>query len=192
MATFTDERVQKILKGQRDIGRAPFPGSTDVVMGVRVLSDEEIDDARLDAQALLTKRCRSRNLDVETYVKVDPEPLERAVEHEIIWRAFVDTDNPDIAFFPSPDEVKSLPSVTVRALLDIYLDHQETVCPRITLGEADVERLVDALGKEHEPQVILAQFAPETLRLCVRSLASRARELSRTGKSSTGASSSQT
>lgn len=196
MATFDDARITEILKGRRAVRRVPFPGpgvDDGVEIGVRLLADQEIDDARLEAQRYIERRCRLVKLDYTKVIEADEEALQRACEQEIVFRAFVDPDtDPPRPFFSTLAQVRSLDSVTLRSLIDVYLDHQEVVLPGVTLSDEDVEKLVDALGKGQEPQGVLAHFAPSTLRLFVRSMAVRLHATSPTGKSTTSSSSSAT
>lgn len=170
MATFSDERIALMLRGRRQVFRVPFPGSTDIEIGLRILADGELDSARLEAARLAKKL--GADLDA------DPELLDRLIERQIIWRACVDADDQDPsprAFFPSAADVAGLDSVLVRELSNAYAEVQELVSPRITLDEAGVKELVDALGKEPGGTALLMRFAPPTLIACVRSLAAQLR-----------------
>lgn len=193
MSRFDDSHISEILKGRRAVRRVPFPGAQGHEIGIRLLTDREIDDAKLEAHRYLERRCRESKQEYKTIVELDEDMLKRAVEQELLFRAIVDADSTSDKpepFFASPTQLREqCDSVTVRSLLDLYLDHQETVVPEVTLSDEDVEKLVDALGKEHEPQGILVHFAPSTLRLFVRSMANRLRGISPTGRSSTGPSS---
>lgn len=171
MATFTDERLRTILRGRRQVFRVPFPGADGVEVGFRILTDADLDHCRLEAQRAAKKM--GADLDV------DPELLDRLVERQIVWRACVDPDDPNTdtpaAFFPSAADVATLDSVVVRELGNAYMEVQEMVSPRLTLDEAGIKELVDALGKEPGATALLMRFAPPTLIGLVRSLAARLR-----------------
>lgn len=186
MAKFSDETIQRILRGRREFVRIKFPGEAKVEIALRILVDSEIDDARLEAAAY----CRKRGVDLEK----DPDFLDREVERQIVWRAIYDVDtlgseNPH-PFFPSDGDVRGLDSTTVRALFEAYLAHQESLFPSIRLSEEEVADLVEALGKERTTEALLSGLEPVTLRACVRSLAFALRERRASGRSSTSSGSS--
>ncbi|MEQ8721041.1 MAG: hypothetical protein RID81_07175 [Sandaracinaceae bacterium] len=166
MATFDDERIRAMLRGRRDVRRYPFPGLEGVEVGIRILSDDDLDNARLEAQRYSRK--------VKADLEADPDFIARETERQIVWRSCVDPEDTSAEprrFFPSDADVRTLDSVTVRTLLDSYMEHQEYVYPWNELDESEVGALVEALGKERTPGVLLAHFAPDTLRRCVRTMA---------------------
>lgn len=174
---FTSEHLQAILRGRREVRPVPFPGADGVRIGVRILVDEELDYARIEAQRYVKK------LGVD--LDVDPELLDREVERQVIWRAFVNVENPEHpAFFPSDRDVRSLDSVTVRALFNLYREHQEYVSPLIALDEGGQKALIDALGKGLDPEVAFSAFDSNTLRRLCLSMASQLRASAPTSKSS--------
>jgi hypothetical protein len=183
MATFTDERIAAMLRGRRQVFRVPFPGSADVEVGFRILTDAELDHCRLEA----ARQAKKLGADLDA----DPELLERLIERQIVWRACVDPDSDAEkpgAFFPSASDVATLDSVLVRELSNAYMEVQELVSPRVTLDEAGVKELVDALGKEPGATALLTRFAPPTLIACVRSLAARLRTSASSSSSTSPAS----
>lgn len=183
MANFNDDRIRAMLAGRRSVQRVPFPGlGLDAPMvGIRLMRDSEMDAARLQA----SRDCKTAGVDLE----VDPEALDRLTERQIIWRSFVDPecgDDDPPPYFPSYRDVASLDAVLVRSLFRAYLEVQDFISPRGSLSDAEVQELVDALGKEPGATVLLDRFAHETLQHCVRSLASRLRVTSPTSKFSDG------
>ncbi|MCC7542354.1 MAG: hypothetical protein IT379_39415 [Deltaproteobacteria bacterium] len=178
---FTDERLQAILRGRRDVRRVPFPGADSVALGVRILLDVDLDHARIEAQRYVKKL--GADLDV------DPELLDREIERQVIWRAFVVPDDPELPpFFPSDRDVRVLDSVTVRALFNVYREHQEWVSPLVALDEGGQKALIDALGKGLEPEATFSAFDANTLRRLCLSMASQLRANAPTSKSSSSGS----
>jgi hypothetical protein len=175
---FSDERIQGIIHGRRVVGRSPFPGNKDVEIGVRLLSERDIDLARFEAQMYLESQAKRVQLDMIRFVQIDPESFDREHQRQVIFRAFVDPDTPEErpeTFFADASEVRSLDSVLTQQLWEIYVDWQDTVNPRITLTEEEVVDLVEALKKERMANHILASFGRNTLTSLARTLAARLR-----------------
>lgn len=179
MAKFSDERVRAIIAGPRAFRTYLFPGSDDLRIAMRVLTEAELDECRLAAQTELRDRAKSRGWDSSGVVDVDPELLSRMIERHIVFRATYDPDTIDgddpVRFFSVPKDVTQLDSVTATKLSELYLEHQEWCSPLRQMSAEDVDALVDALGKAQMPEVFLGAFAPSMLRRFAISLASRLR-----------------
>lgn len=179
MASFSDERIAAIIRGRREVRRIHFaPLNCDI--GIRALTEAEIDAARLEAAAYFTKAKAS--------IELDPEFLDREVRRQLIWRSVLDPDAPGEdkpPFFPSDADVRKLDAAMVHLLFAAYLETQEEIVPSSTLSEEEVSALVEALGKEDTGERLLISYGPDTLRRCVRSLASHLRASSQAGRSST-------
>lgn len=162
MAKFSDASVQAALSGRRGAREYPFPGAEKVMVGVKLLSDEEVDGARLQAQQyVLGKKCE---------LMVDPEFFDRALKREIISRAFVDAENHDHAFFGSQKDVAELDASTVLACFELYGMHQMQVDPYSHCSPEEVAELVELLGKSPDSAATLRLFDAPTLRSFVASL----------------------
>ena len=179
MAGFSSERIRAIIDGKKAPRAYPFPGTTeddDVSIGVRSLTEHELGGCRGAAQRHVRETAKKRGWKPESYVELDPAVLDRAVEHEVIWRSTLDPETLDDAeparFFESVDVVRNLDSVTTTMLSSLYLEHQEWTNPLLTISQDAVEELDEQLGKAPAPQVFLHEFAPSTLRRFVISLAS--------------------
>lgn len=167
MSTFDDARIREILLGRRNVRVYPLPFAPELRAGVRVLSEAEIDAARIEAQ----RYCKSVKADLD----VDPDFLERETRRQIIWRSFVDADDRERPLFASDKQVRELDTEMVRALFDLYHEHHAWVSPLRTLTKEQTKELADALGKAEEPRVILIDCDSDSLRnLCI-SLASALR-----------------
>lgn len=190
MARWGDPEVQAVIEGRKSVENVMvgLPGA-DLRVGVRVLSEDEIDGAGLEAQRFLETRVKGVGRDVKTTIEIDPSMLDRLRDRELVFRAFVDPDDHAQPFFPTPSVVRELDSGLMDALVSVYLENQESKSPRGRLTDEEVDQLVEALGKEPLARGVLAHFEPALLRSCVRSLAARLLEISPTGKSSTGLSS---
>jgi len=160
MSTYDDERIQSILRGRRSVRAYPLPFAPEVQVGVRALADQEIDDARLEAQ----RYCESRGAKME----IDPDFLERESRRQMLWRALTDPKDAERPFFPSDKHVRQLDAELIRALFDLYLEHQVYVSPLRSLDEAGVRELAETLGKESTTRAFLADCDSDTLRgLCL-------------------------
>jgi hypothetical protein len=166
---FSDESIRAALRGRHSVSRFPFPGLPNVELGVRLLTDAELDGARLQA----VEFCKRNKVELA----LDPEFLDRAIHREVISRAFVDANNEEDAFFGSQDDVAELDSLTVRTLFELYAAHQQAMDPYAFCPAEDVDRMVDALGKSESSVVGLSLFDAPTLRSFVLSMASMLREM---------------
>lgn len=180
MARFSDGDIQKIIIGDRVVAPVQFPGRDSVTVGVRGLSDDEIDAARVEAQGYVESLCKRADMRYEVFVSVDPESYDRELQRQIIARAYVDIEAQERPFFDAAVQVRRLGSVTIARLWEVYTGHQEAVNPRRMLSETQVKELVDALGKEPSATVVLEDFERDTLCSLVRFLASEL-QTSRTG-----------
>lgn len=167
MASYDDTRIREILMGRRNVRVYPMPFAPSVSVGVRLVPDDQIDFARVEAQRYAKK--------IGADLTVDPDFIERETKRQIIWRAFVDPANHEAPFFSSDAQVRELDAEMVRALFDLYYEHHAWVSPLRTLTAEQAKELADDLGKADDPRVLLLDFDSDTLRLLCISLASVAR-----------------
>lgn len=180
MAKFSDEAVSKILQGRRVVSPVPFPGrpdDSDLEVGIRSLSDREIDMCRIEAQVYLQRICKQNDVNIGAFIAIDPDALDREHQRQVLAMACVDVESGDkqALFFDSAKQVRDLDSVAVARLWEAYQDHQDAVNPRHSLTEAEAKELADALGKEPTATAILAAYERATLCSLVRTLASQLR-----------------
>lgn len=177
MATFDDARVQQMLRGTRAVKVVPFPGA-ELEVGIRILLDEEIDDARLAAQQYLERRCSKLGLDAQRFIHGDPDALDREFQRQMLQRALVDPESPEDdrrPFFASDSDIRRITSVQVQRLWELYLDWQDAIYPRAALEPEALDELVEALKKEEGQPDVLVHFERDTLVSLVRSLVARLR-----------------
>lgn len=175
MAKITDAQVMSVLQGVRSLRPVVYPGTeggTEVKVAVRVLSDEEIDLCRDQAQAMLRTKAAQRGWDPVAVTDIDPDSFERLVQRQIVWRAFYDVDTvakdrPE-QFFPTYVDVAQRPAAEVQRLFQLYLEHQAFVAPLRSADEEQVKEIVDALGKGLGSPAVLDGFERSTLvSLCI-------------------------
>lgn len=171
MAKFTDKSVLAALAGRKVVRTYAFPGAPNVRIGVRLLSDAELDAARLEAQSICEKR--------RANMAIDPEFFDRTLHREIVSRAFVDADKHEDAFFGSQKDVAELDNLTVRSLYELYIAHHQAMDPYAFCPPEEVERLVRTLGESSSSEAILSLYDAPTLRSFVTSMASLLRETRR-------------
>lgn len=160
MATFDDARIAEILMGRRAVRVYPLPFAREIEVGVRLLSEQEIDEARLEAQRYVKK--------VNADVSVDGDFIERETRRQIVWRAFVDAADKERPFFASDALVRGLDAEMVTALFELYYEHQSWVSPLRNLDADGVKELADALGKASNAPALLLDCDSATLRsLCI-------------------------
>jgi hypothetical protein len=168
MAKWTDDSVRAAL-GERFKPRTyPFPGKPEIMVGIKLLTDSELDKVRLQAAVF----AKSQQADLN----IDPEFFERAIQRELISRAYVDPDKPDEPFFPSQRDVAELDNLSVRSLYELYVTHQQSLDPYAYCPPEDIERLADSLGKSESSVGLLNLYDAPTLRSLLLSLALRQRE----------------
>lgn len=172
MPKWSDESVQASLGRRFTVHTYPFPGLPDVMVGIKLLTDGELDQVRLQA-AVFAKQKQADLL-------VDPEFLDRAIHRELVSRAFVDPQRSTEPFFASQNDVAELDSLTVRSLYELYITHQQALDPYAFCPPEEVERLVATLGKSESSGAalvgVLNLYDAPTLRSLLLSTVSRLRE----------------
>lgn len=183
MAKFSDDRVRAILLGSRApvVYRVPV-GDAHIEVAIRVLSDADLDAARIAGQGELREWAKKRGWpDPSIVADIDPGLLARFIERQYLWRACLDPEtvgNDEPArFFDSPADLQRLDSTVVTRLGELFLEHQEWANPAIGLSTDEVEELIDALGKSEAPAVFLGAYAPSTVRRFALSLVRRLRSI---------------
>lgn len=185
--TARDERVLEILRGTRVFRDVEFPGREGLVVSVRCLTEAELDNARVATQVGVRTIAQMRGWDPTSVVDVDPDLFQRLLEREIVQRAFYVADGAvekRVPFFPSTRDVAELlDSVAMTRLMDAYIEHQQRVSPMRDVPEGEIGALIERMGKESAPELVLAAFGPDTLRRLLLSTVSVLRAtISRTGK----------
>lgn len=168
MARWTDDSVRAALQSRFAVLRYPFPGASGIEVGIKLLTDSELDSVRLQAATF----AKGKHADL----LVDPEFFDRAIHRELISRAYVDPDKPGEPFFGSQNDVAELDNLTVRSLYELYIVHQQSLDPYAFCPPEEVDKLTDALGKSERSAETLSLYDAPTLRSFVLSMALRLRE----------------
>ncbi len=177
----TDERIAAMLRGRREVRMVPLPGFGDdaelVMVGIRVLTDEEIDAARAEATQYVRNLAAKYRLDVREMLSVDAENLDREVNRQLVYRAFVNPggEGEPKLFFDGIGRVRQLDSVMQQTLFYMYLSHQDYVNPLRGLQEDDVAALVEGLKKTPETEALLGQYDARSLLRLALTLAAELR-----------------
>lgn len=136
--------ITAVLDGQLEPLRYPFPyplrDGGEVEISVRLLVDEEIDHARIEAQRYCAR--------VKADLVADPDMLEREVQRQLVWRSILEPFKGKdgwVPLFPNDSDVRKLPSTVVEALFRLYLEHQDRVSPMRSTSSAD--ELIDKIAK---------------------------------------------
>jgi hypothetical protein len=177
MPNFYDEKVRALIAKPRKPRVVDYPGG-DFKIGVRLLSDAEIDFCREEAQKQFRKVCEKNRWNPVEGADLDPTLMQRLVEREMIARAFLDAstlENESPApFFPSASDVATIGASIATALMRIYLEHQDVVNPSVEIIDEEVlAEIVENLKKEPSDAPSLMGIAPSTLRRLVHILARR-------------------
>jgi len=167
VARFDEQTRALILGPKRAFRTLDFPGRPDVKVAVRALTEREIDACRVEAQRQFLALCKQREWNPDRAINIDPLLHSRLVDRQIVWRAYYDPDTvtmaEPVAFFGSDADVQDLDSITLSDLISAYAEHQEYVSPSRSLDVEEVRALVDALGKESKPAVVLRSLARDAL-----------------------------
>lgn len=175
---FSDQSVRAALAGRKAVRVYPLPGAEGVKVGLRMLTDGEMDSVRLRAQDYTSKR--------KCEFVLDPDFFDRAIQREAISCAYVDAENNEEPFFSSPDEVAEMDAPAVRACWELFVQHQMAMDPFAHCSREEVDELVALLGKSGDLEGLSRLFAPSTQWSFVLSMANVLRETLATLKSATG------
>ena len=167
----SSERIRAMLRGRREVRMVPLPGfgygEELLMVGIRVLTEEEVDAARAEATQYARNLASKYRIDAREMLSIDAEVLDREVQRQLVYRAFVDPDKGEgdyKPFFKAPQAVRQLDSVMQQTLFNMYLDHQNYVNPLRGLEEDDVTALVEALKKTPETEALLGLYDARSLR----------------------------
>jgi hypothetical protein len=176
MSRFTDEQVRAAILGKRKPRVIPFPGAppeSGIKVGIRVLTEAELDACRLEAQRIIRSECEKRKWDPTTFVDIDPSALIRHQERQLVLMSFLDAesigeDKEQRRFFPTLKDVESLDATTLTRCREAYDENQEWVSPVTKLSQEEALELVASMGNESSASVELHRFERSTLvRLCI-------------------------
>lgn len=176
MTTFSD--VRKLMRARQAPVKTMLPGTEGIPLCVRLLADKDVDAAKLGAFKFLQDEAKRLGVEPGVLLAVDPEIYEREKTRQILFRAFVETTEPEPGkerplFFPSVAYLRELDTVMVQALLDLYLEHQETRTTERRLDEDAVRKLVGAVSTSENPLALVSLLDHVTLQTLVRELAAR-------------------
>jgi len=155
-------------------------------IGIRILLDEEIDQARAEAVQYVHLKAKALKLTPNDLLDGDPELLSREMQRQIVYKAIIDTDSVGadgcpvdpksgpVPFFSAPMAVRQADSVFVETLFQLYTDHQDYVSPLLTaITQEDLNEVVSTLGKGLAAEAYLGLYDAPTLRRLLRTLASQ-------------------
>jgi hypothetical protein len=150
-----------------------FPG-TDAPVRVRVLSEAEMDAARIDAIVYVKDRR------VDTVVDRD-EILDREVRRQVVHRAFVTSNDEgdDVPFIGSPSDLReNVDTATTDRLFEMYLDRQTQIAISTLPPAEEVDRILDTsiASKDETVDALLKMLDARALRGIVARAIVRMRE----------------
>ncbi|MFW6087076.1 MAG: hypothetical protein ACODAG_07725 [Myxococcota bacterium] len=132
----------RILAGSRTVHLFRFPGSEGLQVGMRALSDVEMEDARIAARSAL----RARGAGSQA-TRWDPSLLESEATRHVLFRATTDPEDVDRPFFGSPAELGELDEETISVLRTYQAVVQEAADPWRSLTDEDIRELSESLSK---------------------------------------------
>lgn len=179
MAKYLDDAaLRTAIGGRMKVKNYAFPGAPDSLVGIKLLTDSELDGCRVRAQEHVRKH--------KIEMLIDPEFFDRALHRETIAAAFRDPSDAEQFYFPRADVVAELDSMTVRALYELYITHHHSLDPYAFASEEEVIALSEALGKSETGAEHLSLFDAVSLRSLLLSMASTVRAMRQQFKSPTG------
>lgn len=131
--------IRARAKKQLEPVACTYPG-TDAPILVRVLSEDEIDNAKIEAARYVKKR--------SVDLSVDPEFFDREVQRMIVWksvlRSVVSAEGKHAPLFPDDSDVRALSSVDIEALWRLYLEVQEQKATTRHLSHDEIAKMAEA------------------------------------------------
>lgn len=153
------------------------PGFDPHTIAVRLLTDAQITEAKIEAFRVIDERCKEAGVSPSALNAVDAEVYDRERVVQIIARAFVsaehaekDFDDPEPAF--TATMVRSMDAIAVQELFDAYLAFQDTRAFRQNLTAAQIDEIAESLTKPGN-EAALALLTDEQLRALAVALAKR-------------------
>lgn len=179
MTDFSDERLRAMLQGRRAVRAYPLPGAgedSELQIGVRVLTGEEIDDARTEASQYTQSLAKRRKLDAAELQWIDGDPHQSEVQRQLVYRACVEPELREGKaehehFFPSVTAIRQLDDSFAQMLYQLYLGHQQWVNPY--LGAENISEILEALKKTPQKRAMLGLYDVNTLLTLAATMASQ-------------------
>ena len=165
------DEIRGTIAKRREPAVVSMPGNPTVDVGVRLLTEQQIDDAKLAAQ----RYTKERGADID----LDPEFYDREKVRQVLWRACVSAEQPDEGkdrkpFFPSPRDLHQVDSQVVEGLFEAYVDLQHQRSVFVDPDDAVVERTADLMTRdESSANTLLSHYDAPALRMLIRSLCKR-------------------
>lgn len=168
---FTNERLRDMLQGRRAVRAYPLPGASDdleLKIGVRVLTGEEIDDAKTEATQYTQALAKRRKIDAHELQWIDGDPHQAEVRRQLVQRACVEPElregkTEHQPFFPSVAALRQTDDAFVQMLFELYLGHQQWVNPYFGANDEQVAEIIEALKKTPERRALLGLYDVPTL-----------------------------
>lgn len=143
---FSFEQLQGIMRGDRQVDIINYPG-TEKKIGIRVLTQHEIDRCWYDAELKFSKDSNYHGKNFRDTITFAKE-LERQQLYRAIVRAPESSETPISRFFPDPESVGLVSQDIIALLLSKYNETQDRYNPVAGIKEeADLERLYEEVKK---------------------------------------------
>ncbi len=159
--------LDALMASQREPRRYPFPyplvGGVEIEVAIRLLTDHEIDMARIEAQRYCAR--------IKADLTIDPDLLEREVQRQMVWRStlepFPTNGSPEHPrLFQSDQDVRMLPAPVIESLHRLYLEHQDRVSPHRVLTDENIGALVELVRARGS--IAFSQYDDAALvRICI-------------------------
>lgn len=136
-----DARAQLVNRAREQLspGDYKFPG-TEVPIKVRLLTENDVDNAKIEAQRFVRK--------IKADLEIDPDFLDREVQRQIVWRSMFEpiaSNGELVPLYASDKDVRGLDTVTLEALWNLYLEHQERKSTYRHLDQAVIDQLAETV-----------------------------------------------
>ena len=173
---FEDPQIQDLLKNRKKIGRFLFPGTEGFEVGVRLLTEKQVDVAYLKAQVHLSGLCKKAGLEFAELLLAQPELMDQESQRQLLLVALVtpesDPERPD-PFFKKEDHIRELDNVMMRLLWSEYQGWVDQNTLREQISEEQMREIVEALKKDPDSLAGLARWNADSLANLLRFMAAQ-------------------
>ena len=120
---------------------------------VRLLTDEQVSEARIEAFRHVDAQCKEAGVAVHGLADIDPEIYDRERMVQTIASAFVEPLKPDEDYDEArpafrASSIRAMDSVTVDEMYDVYLAYQNSKTIRLKLEGDDLAAFAAALRED--------------------------------------------
>lgn len=143
---FSFDQLRGIMRGNKQVDIIDFPG-TNMKVGIRVLSQYEIDRCWYDAELKFSKDPNYSTQNFRELISFSKE-LERQQLYRAVVQVPESSESPLVKFFPNPEAVGEISQDLTVLLLTKYNETQDRYNPAVGIkSPEDLDKLYEAVKK---------------------------------------------